>query len=124
MRVVLYLHILGATVWVGGMIVVAALVPALRKATDDIDVVRAAARRFGTASWAALALQVTTGIILILDRVWTGQLMLKIGLVMVSALLALWHQFIARDQSPAMRGAMEGLLLALGLAIVWIATGL
>ncbi len=124
MRVVLYLHILGAAVWVGGMIVVAALVPALRKATDDIEVVRAAARRFGTASWAALAIQVTTGIILILDRVWTGQLMLKIGLVLVSALLALWHQFIARDQSPAMRGAMEGLLLGLGLVIVWIATGL
>lgn len=124
MRVVLYLHILGATVWVGGMIVVAALVPALRKATDDIEVVRAAARRFGTASWAALALQVTTGIILIFDRVWTGPLMLKIGLVMVSALLALWHQFFARDQSPAMRGAMQGLLLALGLVIIWIATGL
>ena len=74
MRIVLYLHILGATVWVGGMIVVAALVPALRKATDDIEVVRAAARRFGTASWAALALQVSTGIILILDRAWTGPL--------------------------------------------------
>ena len=124
MRIVLYLHILGATVWVGGMIVVAALVPALRKATDDIEVVRSAARRFGTASWAALALQVSTGIILILDRAWTGPLILKIGLVMVSALLALWHQFIARDQSPAMRGAMEGLILGLGLVIIWIATGL
>ena len=106
------------------MIVVAALVPALRKATDDLEVVRGAARRFGTVSWVALALQVTTGIILILDRVWTGQLVLKIGLVMVSALLALWHQLIARDQSPAMRGAMEGLILGLGLVIIWIATGL
>lgn len=124
MRIVLYIHILGATVWVGGMIVLAALVPALRKATDDVEVVRAAARRFAVASWAAMAVQVTTGIILVFDRVWTGQLILKIGLVMVSALLTVWHQLFAKDQTPAMRGAMEGTILGMGLVIVWLATGL
>lgn len=124
MRVVFYLHIIGAAVWVGGLIVVAALVPAVRKATDDREVIRAVARRFGVISWVALALQVTTGIIMILDRAWDQTLMLKIGLVMVSALLAAWHSVASRGQSAALRGATQGVILILALAIVWVGTAL
>jgi uncharacterized membrane protein len=118
----LYLHLLGAAVWVGGLIVVAALVPAVRTATDDREVVRVIARRFGTLSWTALGVQVVTGTILVFDRFWTGPLMIKIGLVMASALLAAWHTVAAREQSPATRGAIQGTILLLALAIVWQAT--
>lgn len=121
MDVLLYLHILGATVWVGGLITVALLVPAVRATTEDREVVRAVARRFGVVSWTALAVQVTTGTLLILDRAWTTTLSVKIGVVMVSAMLAAWHSLAARDQSPRVRGAIQGIILILALVIVWLA---
>jgi uncharacterized membrane protein len=120
-NVLLYLHILGATVWVGGLIVVGALVPAIRDATDDRTVIRAVARRFGVVSWIALAVQVVTGSLLLFDHVWSATLSVKISLVILSAILAAWHSLAARDQSPAVRGAIQGVIMLLALAIVWLA---
>jgi len=119
--ILLYLHILGAAVWVGGLITVALLVPAVRSTTEDRVVVRAVARRFGVVSWVALAVQVTTGTLMILDRAWTTTLSVKIGLVLLSAMLAGWHSLVARDQSPRVRGAIQGVILGLALVIVWLA---
>ena len=79
------------------------------------------ARRFGVISWVALAAQVTTGTLLVLDRAWTTTLSVKVGVVMVSAMLAAWHSLAARDQSPRVRGAIQGIILILGLVIVWLA---
>src|SRR5262245_38368653 len=47
----LFLHILAATVWVGGQITLAALVPVLRRLGTEIP--RAAARRFNQVAWPA-----------------------------------------------------------------------
>lgn len=124
MRFVLYLHILGAAVWVGGLLVLGGLVPAVRKATDDREVIRAIARRFGVISWTALGIQVGTGTWMIVDRPWTGVLAVKIGLVLLSAILAAWHTVSAGSQTPATRGAIQGVIMILALAIVWLATGL
>jgi len=124
MRFLLYLHILGAAVWVGGLIVVSGLVPAIRGATDDREVIRSVARRFGVISWIALTVQVTTGVLMVLDRVWTRSLMLKIGLVILSAMLAAWHSLASRTQPPALRGATQGVILILALIIVWLGTGI
>jgi putative copper export protein len=124
LKVIFYVHLLSATVWVGGLIVLGGLVPAVRTATDDRSVIRAMARRFGVISWIALGLLVLTGTLLVFDRVWTGTLIAKIGLVMLSALLAVWHTVAARDQSPAVRGAIQGVILILGLVILALATTL
>lgn len=105
----------------GGLITVALIVPAVRSTTEDRDVIRAVARRFGVISWAALAVQVTTGTLLILDRAWTTTLSVKIGVVMLSAMLAAWHSLAARNQSPKVRGAIQGIILGLALVIVWLA---
>ncbi|MEA1902373.1 MAG: hypothetical protein U9N56_02485 [Actinomycetota bacterium] len=121
MRVVLYLHVVGATVYVGGMITLSLLVPALRDATDDRTVIQAVAKRFGVISWTALGIQVATGTLLVLDRVWTRTLILKLGLVMLSVMLAAWHTVAARHHSPKFRGAMQGIILVLALVIVWLA---
>ncbi len=121
MELLLYLHIIGAAVWVGGLITVALLVPAVRSATDDREVVRAVARRFGVISWAALAVQVTTGTLMVLDHAWTTTLGVKVGIVMLSAMLAAWHSLAAGDQSPRVRGAIQGIILLLALVIVWLA---
>lgn len=122
MDVVFYLHLVGATVWVGGLVVMAGLIPAVRNATPDRAVLRAVARRFGVISWAALALLVVTGTIMVLDRPWTGALTVKLGLVLVSALLAGWHTVAAADQTPAVRGAIQGTILVLALVILAVAT--
>ena len=124
MRFVFYIHLLSATVWVGGLIVLGGLVPAVRKTTDDRSVIQAIARRFGVMSWTALGLLVLTGTLMVFDRVWTGTLIAKIGLVMLSALLAVWHTMAAREQSPAVRGAIQGVILILALVILWLATAL
>lgn len=124
MKVIFYVHLLSATVWVGGLIVLGGLVPAVRSATDDRSVIQAMARRFGVISWIALGLLVLTGTLMVFDRVWTGTLIAKIGLVMLSALLAVWHTVAARDQSPAVRGAIQGVILILALVILALATTL
>lgn len=123
MNIVYYLHVLGATIWVGGLIVLAGLVPAVRRATDDRSVLRAMARRFGVISWTALGLQVVTGLMMAIDRFpWSTALNWKVGLVMISALLAAWHTTMARDQTPAIRGAIQGAILVLALVILGLAT--
>lgn len=123
MNIIFYLHLLGATVWVGGLIVLGALVPAVRKVTDDRTVIRAMARRFGVLSWTALGLQVATGLVLAIERFpWSTALNWKIGLVLMSAMLAAWHTLAARDQTPAIRGAIQATILVLALVILWLAT--
>ena len=118
---VFYVHILGAKVWIGGLIVVAALVPAVRKATADREVIRAIARRFGVVSWIALGTQVLTGAWMAADRVWDTVLITKVSLVLVSAILAGWHTMAARSQSPALPGAIQGAILVLALLILGLA---
>lgn len=122
MDAVFYLHLLGASVWVGGLVVVAGLVPAVRSVTDDRSVLRAMARRFGVISWAAMGLLVLTGLVLALDRPWTSALSVKIGLVAVSVGLAAWHGLAAANQSPAVRGSIQGGILVLALVILGLAT--
>jgi putative copper export protein len=56
----LFLHVLAATVWVGGQLVLAGLVPTLRPLGPDV--VRSAARRFELLAWPAFAVLIATGV--------------------------------------------------------------
>jgi len=56
----LFLHVLAATVWVGGQITLAALVPALR--SSGREVTSAAANAFAKVAWPAFGVLVLTGI--------------------------------------------------------------
>ena len=56
----LFLHVLAATVWVGGQLTLAALVPVLRR--FGADVVGTAARRFNQVAWTAFGVLIVTGI--------------------------------------------------------------
>ncbi|MBI5157650.1 MAG: hypothetical protein HZA58_06485 [Acidimicrobiia bacterium] len=123
-----WLHVLAASVWVGGMITVAALVPLLRKSGVDRPVIQAAARRFGAVAWMALSVSAVTGVVQ-LSRLGVEVrgntiLMAKLALVGLSIGLTFVHQQIAREVSPAMRGAMEAVLLLLGLGILFAAVSL
>lgn len=115
-----WVHLLGAAVWTGGLITLAALVPALRSAGADRPLLQAAARRFGTLSWSALTLIVITGIWQVqeISLRWSyGRLVFKLVLVGVVAGLALLHQLTARRMSAAGRGAIQGVILALSIGI-------
>jgi putative copper export protein len=120
----LFLHVLAATIWVGGQITLAALVPVLRHLGAEIP--RAAARRFNQVAWPAFAVLVITGIWNIaavhaqIHGSYETTLVIKLIVVVISGVTAALH---ARARNPrwiAVFGALTGLsaLAALFLGIM------
>ena len=120
----LFLHVLAATIWVGGQITLAALVPVLRRLGAEIP--RAAARRFNQVAWPAFAVLVITGIWNIaavhaqIHGSYETTLVVKVIVVVISGVAAALH---ARARKPvwiAVLGALTGLsaLAALFLGIL------
>jgi putative copper export protein len=120
----LFLHVLGATVWVGGQLTLAALVPALRRAGSDVP--RTAARAFQRVAWPAFGLLVLTGIWNVVaehDEVhgdYQGTLMAKYAVVLLSGVTAFLHARATSRRAMAVFGALTGLtaLLALLLGVL------
>jgi putative copper export protein len=118
-------HVLAATVWIGGQIVLAALVPALR--AYGRDVVRAAARRFTLVAWPAYGVLVATGVGNVVatglgDGAYRSTLVVKIVLVAVSGLAAYLHQRARTPAALAGFGALS-LLAAIGAAVLGVLLG-
>lgn len=108
----LFLHVLAATVWVGGQITLAALVPALRAAGTDVP--RAAANAFNRVAWPAFGVLVLTGVwnvVALGDKgpAYEHTLMLKYLLVLVSGVTAYLHAKAESRGSMAVFGALTGL---------------
>lgn len=124
-EIIRWIHLLAAATWTGGLITLGALVPALRRAGADRPMLQAAARRFGVVSWVALAVAITTGVIQVvrLSYPWRS-LEVKLTLVAVAAGLALFHQLTAKRTSPAVRGAIQGLILIASIGIFGAAVAL
>lgn len=102
------------------MITMAVLVPVLRRGGASRELIQAAARRYGLASWVAITVSVTTGVLQLFrfDYELNGALAIKLVLVSISITLAFVHQELARNVGPAARGIMEATLLVLGLGIL------
>ncbi len=119
----LSLHVFGATIWVGGQVVLAALVPVLRRVGDDAP--RTAARRFGVVAWPAYALLVGTGIwnvIALHDDVhgrYQTTLVVKLVLVGLSGGAAFLHTRSRTPLTLATFGA-AGLLTALAAMVLGV----
>ncbi len=114
----LFLHILSASVWVGGQIVLAALVPSLKRAFPESGKVTAQA--FARVAWPAFAIVVVTGLWSMSDvsvtdtsSAYQVTLFLKILLAMISGAAAAVHQVGQSKAALAIGGAL-GLLAALG----------
>ena len=108
----LFLHVLAATVWVGGQLVLAALVPALRTAGPDVP--RTAARAFNRIAWPAFGVLVLTGIWNVLAEdddtsAYQNTLMLKYALVLVSGVTAFLHTRAKTRRATAVFGALTGI---------------
>ena len=124
----LFLHVLAATVWVGGQLTLGALVPALRGAGADVP--RIAARAFGRVAWSAFAVLVVTGIWNIAaaphsdtkENGYQATLGIKLGFVVLSGLAAWWHQRARSRVALAAGGALAALfsVAALFLGIVLV----
>lgn len=119
-----FLHVLAATVWVGGQITLAALVPGLRKI--DPEAPRAVARSFNRLAWGAFALLVVTGLwnILAIDvsktsTAWQVTLALKLLLVTASGLGAAAHTRARSTAGLAIWGAV-GAIAALAALLVGV----
>ncbi|HET6775058.1 MAG TPA: hypothetical protein VFH36_17215 [Acidimicrobiales bacterium] len=108
------LHVLAATVWVGGQLTLAGLVPGLRRLGDDVP--RTVARRFNRIAWPAYAVLVATGIWNLLKlRVgdfgtrWQVTLMVKITVVALAGASAAVHAGAQSKAVLAVFGALGGL---------------
>lgn len=120
----LFLHVLAATVWVGGQITLAALVPALRRLGAGIP--RAAARRYGQVAWPAFAVLIVTGIwnVIAVRSQITGSyettLVVKLVVVGISGVTAALHARARSAAGLAASGVLTGLsaLAALFLGIL------
>jgi uncharacterized membrane protein len=113
-------HLLAAAVWTGGLITLAALIPALRRAGADRPMLQATARQFGRVSWTAMAIALVTGVLQVhaMGLPWThGPLHTKLGMVALTILIAGAHQLTARNSSPAVRGIVQLLILIASLGV-------
>jgi putative copper export protein len=119
----LFLHVLAATIWVGGQLVLAALVPALRGAGAEVP--RLAARAFNRVAWPAFGVLILSGIWNVVaegDRgaAYRTTLMIKLTVVAVSGVTAFLHARATTRRGMAVFGALTGLtaLAALLLGVV------
>jgi putative copper export protein len=115
----LFLHVLAATVWVGGQITLGALVPVLRAAGADVP--RTAARAFGRIAWTAFAILVVTGIWNVAAAGDTNAdgyqvtLGFKLAAVLLSGVAAYAHQRAKSRVVLAVGGAAAALFAVLAL---------
>ena len=120
----LSLHVLAATMWVGGQFTLAGLVPGLRARGDDVP--RTVARRFNRIAWPAYAVLLLTGIWNLLelpvgdyDIEWQVTLMIKITVVALAGVSAGIHAGARSKTMLAVFGAVGG-LASIGAVVLGI----
>ena len=129
-----FLHILSVTVWVGGQIVVAGLVPLLRKvdrtnpaAEGEKTVTQQVANRFNRVAWPFFALAIITGLWSIGEIEWSAStgtwqtlFFVKMALVAASGVGAWLH---TRAQRAPERAIFASVASLSALAALLIAAG-
>jgi putative copper export protein len=121
-----FIHVLAATVWVGGQLTLAGLVPGLRELGADAP--RTVARRFNRIAWPAFGVLIATGIwnVVVLDPDWDSDygrtVMLKVAVVAASGISAYVHAGASSRRMLAIFGALSG-LTALGALFLGIQLG-
>lgn len=109
----LSLHVLAATVWVGGQITVAGLVPTARQLSPDAP--RQVARAFSRLSWPAFAVLLATGIWNVVavhagqPSTWKVILAVKIAVVVLAGVGAWLHGRSRSRAGLAAWGALASL---------------
>jgi putative copper export protein len=114
----LFLHVLSASVWVGGQITLAGVVPSLRQTHPEAT--KVVARAYARVAWPAFAVVVITGIwnlaaieVANTSTEYQVTLFVKVTLAMLSGAAAFVHQ-VGRTKVALAVGGAVGLLAALG----------
>ena len=110
----LTLHVLGATVWVGGQIVMTGLVGPSRGLGAEAP--KTLARAFARLAWPAYVLLLVTGVWNVTavhyssqDSAWKAVLMAKIAVVIVAGVAVYLHQRATGKAQLALWGSVGGL---------------
>jgi len=105
MLMLVWLHLLAAVAWIGGMVFLSlVLVPILKRepfAAQRGALIRAAALRFRLVVWSAIGVLLTTGPLLVMSRGWSlgkpagrpGVLAVKLILIAILLMLTFAHDF-------------------------------
>lgn len=129
-RLLVFLHLLAAAVWVGGYVLFAWAAPALRRAPQGPQAFRVLGMRFRGLSWVAVGVLVATGVGFLLYGWDPAQPVLrdKLGLVGLAVALKAAHDFWAAPAaargvaSPAWATGLARANLAVLLGVVLLAT--
>jgi putative copper export protein len=120
----LILHVLAATVWVGGQFTVAGLLPTIRSLGEEAP--KKVAVALGRLLWPAYAVLVVTGFWNIgsfsvdkADTAWKTVLIIKIVVVAIAGVAVFFHQRSTSRRGLAVWGAVGALASvgALGLGV-------
>jgi putative copper export protein len=109
----LFLHVIGATIWVGGQLVFASLVPVLKK--KDAALPKLVAHQFNKIAWPAYGLLLITGMWNMaslpkeVPSNYSAFLGIKMTVVIFSAVAAILHSRAKSAKGMAMWGALSGL---------------
>ena len=115
----LFLHITAATIWVGGQLVLAALVPSLRGISPQAPAI--AARAFARIAWPAFAVLIVTGAWnawAVRDELHDSYAVLFASKLVVVALSGFTAWLHARATTPAARGGFGAATAAFALLAV------
>ena len=115
-----WLHVVAMAFFVGGQLFLAAAVVPVERRAPDRERLRAIARRFGYGTLVAIGVLVATGAAMAshYDKWGDSTLQVKLALVLVVAVLTVWHM-----RRPSMH-ALEGAIFLVSLAIVWLGVSL
>lgn len=118
----LFLHVLAASVWVGGQIVLGGLVPQVRRSNPEA--LTGIARAFSRVAWPSLAVAVATGMWNILSvspsehgTDYTVTLGVKVALVALASLSTLAHSM---SRSRVVMAAGGAISLVASLTVMYL----
>jgi putative copper export protein len=109
----LFIHLIAATIWVGGQLTLAGLVPAMRKL--DPSAPKAIARQFNRIAWPAFAVLVLSGVWNLLEvsfgdasTEYQVTVFVKLLIVALSGISAFLHAHARTRRGLALWGAASG----------------
>lgn len=120
----LFLHVIAAAVWVGGQVVLGALVPTIRRAAPDA--LKPVARAYARVAWPAFGVLVVTGLwnlmavdVTALDSAQQATVLVHVAIGLLSGMFAAVHSYGNSKVALAVGGAL-GLLSALAAMFVGV----
>jgi putative copper export protein len=110
----IFLHVLAASVWVGGQITLAGLVPAVRRSYPQAT--KLIAQTFARVAWPAFGVAVLTGMWNLMaenitshSSAWQATILLKIAVAIASGVFAAIHTVGKTKLALALGGALGAL---------------